>query len=127
MKKWKAVSGVILVFLLGVLAGGLADRMVCWHRVEAIISGGPAARRELIIRKLSCELKLNAEQKAKLEEIAKDTHAQIHEVKKQIKPQVDAIIAASADKVRAMLTPEQKVKFEKFLAEKRAREQKDNP
>ena len=122
MKKWKAVTGVVLVFLLGVLAGGLADRMACWHRVDNIISGGPAARRELIIKKLSCELKLNAEQKARLEEIMKDTHAQIRAVKTQIKPQVDAIIAASADKVRAMLNPEQLEKFNKFMARRKARE-----
>jgi hypothetical protein len=121
MKKWKAVTGVILVFLLGVMAGGIADRMVCWHRVENIISGGPAARRALIIKKLSCELNLNADQKAKLEEIAKDTHAQIKAVKTQIQPQVDAIIAASADRVRAMLNPEQLEKFNKFMARRKAR------
>ena len=125
MKKWKAVTGVILIFILGAVAGGIADRMLCWHRVESIISGGPKARMELMVHKLSCELKLNAEQKAKLEAIAKETRMQVREVKKQIKPQVDAIIAVQADKVRAMLTPEQKEKFEKFLAQKKAREQED--
>ena len=122
MKKWKAVAGVILVFLLGAMAGAIADHMPCWHRVESIITGGPAARRAFIVERLSCELKLNAEQKAKLNEIAKDTHMQIKAVKTQIQPQVDAILAASEDKVRAMLTPEQRERFEKFLARKKARQ-----
>ena len=122
MKKWKAVTGVILVFLLGAAAGAFADRMVCWHRVESIISGGPAARRAFIVEKLSCELKLNAGQKARLAEITKETHMQIKAVKTQIQPQVDAIISASADKVRAMLTPEQRVKFDEFMARKKARQ-----
>lgn len=125
MKKWKAVTGVILVFILGALAGGIADRMMCWHKVESIISGGPKARMEMMVKRLSCELKLNAEQTAKLKEIARDTRIQVREVKKQIKPQVEAIIAVQADKVRAMLTPEQKEKFEKFLAQRKAREQED--
>ena len=40
-KNWKAITGVMLVFVLGFLSGALVTNRVCMHRFESFERGGP--------------------------------------------------------------------------------------
>ena len=117
MKNWKAIAGVVLVFILGALAGAIVAHRVCHHRIESILTGGSEVRREMIVHRMTHRLDLDDSQRRQLDTIMNETHTQVAAARRQIQPQVDEIISRSQDKVRAILRPDQRDKFEKFIAE----------
>ena len=62
MKHWKIILGILGIFLLGMIAGGLLTLRI-EHRLFA---KGPDAWARLVIRRLSFELRLDANQRAQL-------------------------------------------------------------
>lgn len=121
MKQWKAIASVIFVFLLGALAGALVTHAVYRQKVENIIKDEPGTMREVIVQRLSRKLNLDATQLEQVRAIVKETHAEMKNVRKQIRPQIDEILTRSQTKVRAILHPDQLEKYEKILAERKKR------
>ena len=122
MKRWKAIIGVLLVFALGAFSGAIVSHGVCRHKVDALVYGGHGARRAAIVESMSCRLKLDRDQRAKLELIMADTHREIREARRQIQPDIDQILARTEIKVHEILRPDQVDEFNKFIAEKKARD-----
>jgi hypothetical protein len=123
MKKWKAIISIIIVFLLGSLAGALITHEIYQHRIESFIRGEPKS--ELIVRRLSHQLNLDAAQLSQLRVIVEETYAEIKNVRKQIRPQIEAILVSSQNRVRAILRPDQLEKYEKIIAERKKRREKE--
>jgi len=121
MKNWKAVAGVMLVFALGALSGALVAHRFCQHRFENMMHGGPKAVGDFIVKKLGHELDLDQSQKDEVSKIVSEAHSEMDALKKQFRPQMDAIINKSEDRVRAILKPEQRERFEKFVKEREER------
>ncbi len=127
MKKWKAIASIILVFLLGAVAGALVTHRICQQRLDHVLRGEARATGELIVQRLNRELQLDPAQLEQLRAIVKETHAEIRIARRQIRPQIDEILARSQEKVRALLRPGQREKYEKIIAErKKRREQADS-
>jgi uncharacterized membrane protein YeaQ/YmgE (transglycosylase-associated protein family) len=127
MKKWKAIISVILVFLLGALAGALVTREIYQHRIAGIIRGEPGAVGELIVRRLNHKLDLDKAQLEKLRVIVNETGEEIRNVRKQFRPQIDEVLERSQNRVRAILRPDQLEKYNKIIAErKKRREHKED-
>jgi Spy/CpxP family protein refolding chaperone len=120
MNKWKAIAGVVLVFILGGLAGALGTMCICRHG-DGLMWGRPHAYGEAVVRRLDHELKLSAEQKKQVEVIVNDARAEIKGLREQAQPKIDAIFEQAVSRVSAVLSPEQKAKFEKFVEKKRER------
>ena len=123
MKKWKTIVSVVLVFLLGSLAGALVTHEIYQHRIESFIRGEP--KRELIVRRLNHQLNLDTAQLAQLRGIVEETYTGIKDVRKQIRPQIEEILESSQNRVRAILRPDQLEKYEKILAERKKRREKE--
>ena len=127
MKKWKTIVSIILVFLLGALAGALVTYKLYQHRVEGIMKGEPRTTTEFIVRRLDRELHLDANQSKQVRAIVEETHAEMKEVRKQFRPRIEEILAHSQDKIRALLRPGQLETYEKIVAErKKKRENEEN-
>lgn len=123
MKKWKAIAGVVVVFLLGTVAGALVTHQIYQHRMESFMRGGP--RPEMIVQRLNHELHLDAAQLTQLRSIVQETSSEIREVRKQIRPRIREILERSQDKVRAILRPDQREKYEKIIAERKKRRESE--
>jgi Spy/CpxP family protein refolding chaperone len=121
MKRWKAIVGILLVFFLGALAGVLATYAVYPQRMEGVARGEPGRTREFIVRRLTRDLNLDQAQSEQLGAIVRETHAQLRELRKKIRPETEEIMARSQDRVRAILRPDQREKYEKIIAEHRKR------
>jgi len=119
MKKWKAIVSIMVVFVLGALAGALVTNMVHQQRVESLIKGETKSTREFIVRRLNLELHLDAAQQEQLRAIVQETHDEIKNLRRQFRPQTEEILARSQEKVRAILRPDQREKYEKIVAERR--------
>jgi uncharacterized protein YneF (UPF0154 family) len=127
MKKWKAIVSIIIVFVLGVLAGALLTHKIYQHRVEGIMKGEPRTTREFIVQRLDRELHLDANQLEQVLAIVKETHTEMKKVRTQFRPQIEEILARSQEKIRALLRPDQREKYEKIIAErKKKREREEN-
>ena len=103
---------VLVVFVLGVLLGGVATHLwggKVWGH-EALPKG-----RDQIIDRLTHEVGLTPEQKAQVTVIVDDTRAQWKALYAPVDAQKEQIRQQSREKLRALMTPEQKVKLEKFF------------
>lgn len=114
---------VVVVFVLGVLLGGVAD-----HLFGARVFGNPApqSKRDQIIGQLTSQLSLTPDQQKQITGIVDDTRAEWRTLYAPLEAQHEQIRQQSRDRIRAILTPEQRAKFEEFmksLDEQRKRDQ----
>jgi len=105
---------VIVVFALGVLLGGLATHL--WGERVWGHQTTPKTRDEIIGR-LTHEVGLTPEQVTQVTAIVDDTRAQWKALYAPVDAQKEQIRQQSREKLRALMTPEQKVKLENFFRE----------
>jgi len=113
-KRGEAAVLVFVVFLLGALLGGVGNH-VWGERVwgKQIINTQPT--RNEIVGDLTRDLQLTPDQQKQLGSIVDDTRAQWRTLYTTIEPQHEQIRQQSRDRIRAILTPDQKPKFEEFM------------
>jgi Spy/CpxP family protein refolding chaperone len=121
MKRWKSILGVLLVFLLGALAGAAVVHRVDRQGAEGILSGRGGATADLIVRRLSRSLDLDPAQRDQVRAIVTETRREIIEIRKPVQAQVEATIERSRARVRAILRPDQQEKFDRIRSEHRKR------
>lgn len=122
MKKWKVITGIVIIFLLGALAGSAATGIFFKRNVEQVLRGGSKAASELVAKRLSKALKLDAAQRSQLDQIVDEARKEMIDVRRQIRPQIRDILNRAQDKVNVMLTPDQREKFQKIIAKRRLRD-----
>jgi uncharacterized membrane protein len=121
MKRWKAVVSVILIFLLGGMAGALVMHRIDQQKIESMMKGETGTTREFIVNRLNRDLNLDATQLEQLRNIVRGTHAEMRSVRKQYRPQIEEILKRSQDRVRTILRPDQLETFNKIVAERKKR------
>ena len=126
-KNARAILGILLIFLLGAASGALLTHMIHRSHLENFISGGPAAREEFIVKRLSRSLDLDSRQQDQIRGIIHETHGVIREIRRQMRPRIEAELEQSQGRISAVLRPEQREKFLKILAERKARKLKESP
>lgn len=106
-----------LIFVLGGIAGWTGH---CLYRNHA--TAKPPAKSltkdqefQKIMDDMARELKLDAQQKATLKAIFDESRMKYRALSRQFRPLYEAIRNASDDKIRAMLRPDQKTRFEELL------------
>lgn len=102
---------VIVVFLLGAFMGGLATHVWSIHASSKTIPHGP----DQLIEQLSHQLELSPDQLKQVTEIVDQTHTQVRALFVPLDAQREQIRQHARERIRAVLTPEQKLKFENFL------------
>ena len=121
MKSNRAIFGVVLVFVLGILCGILATHMMYNYRIESILSGRAQTREETIVSRLDRKLDLDERQEDQIRTIVHETHEEIRALRNQFRPQTEAIIEKSQAKISIILMPEQRNKYEQMIAERKER------
>jgi Spy/CpxP family protein refolding chaperone len=121
MKNIKYVLCILLIFVLGAASGGLVMHIVYKSHMETFLSGDRKAREEILLNRLSRRLDLDQSQREKVRAIVEETHVEMNNIRKQYRPQMEAVLEKSRTEMRQILRPEQLGKFEKFIAERKAR------
>jgi Spy/CpxP family protein refolding chaperone len=117
----EAAIVVAMVFLLGVLLGGVGNHL--WsERVWGVRADVPAPQAKHLSAELTQELQLTPDQQKQLHVIIEDTQSKWRALYGPLDTQRDQIREESHDQMRAILTPEQKPKFDAFM--KRVEEQR---
>ena len=116
MNKLKLIVGVILVILVGALAGSLVTGIYYRHRIEQIASSGASHhRRKAVIKRLSNRLDLTEEQRIEIGKIVKESQRRIFSILRDYLPEIREINDQSFALMKEKLNPEQKVKLVKLL------------
>jgi hypothetical protein len=116
MKKIRPIIVIVLVFFLGILCGSMAIHLLYNYRFESILSGRAQAREEFIVSRLDRKLDMDDRQEEQVRAIVHETQGEIKAARNQIRPQTEAIIERAQVKIRAILTPEQVIKYEQIIA-----------
>ncbi|HEY4816696.1 MAG TPA: hypothetical protein VIH67_04650 [Candidatus Acidoferrum sp.] len=112
----KAALWVGAVFLLGAALGGVLGYLFAHRPVNA--ANPPLSepeRRAHRVEELTKELSLTPQQAQELDGILLHWHGETKAIHDQSEAQIDAIRVKGRNEVRAILTPDQKPKFEDFL------------
>jgi Spy/CpxP family protein refolding chaperone len=119
--KRRAVLWVTVVFVLGAALGGLFGYFY-GHRNTVAAANPPlseAQRRAQRVEQLTQELGLTKDQKQQLDSALSQLHAEYKSLREQsnqqLNSEMDQARQKGRDQIRALLTPEQKPKFEEFL------------
>lgn len=126
-KNAKAVMGILFVFILGAVSGSLVTRMVLHGRLEAFMHDGPGVREEHIVKRLSRELNLDNGQQDRIRGIVHETHTAVLEARSQIRPRIETLLEQGQGRIAAVLRPEQREKFMKLIAERKANRLRERP
>lgn len=112
----KAALWVGIVFLLGAALGGMLGYVFA-HRVIAAAPQqmNDAEKRAQKVQRLTQELNLNPDQQKQLDAIMISVQAQYKAIHQSTDPQINEARQKGREQIRAILTPEQKPKFEEFL------------
>jgi Spy/CpxP family protein refolding chaperone len=112
----KAAIWVGIVFLLGAAVGGMAGYGYSRWSVSAAHAPVPEPeRRAKRVAELTEELGLTGDQAKQLDAILLQRHTEVKAIHDQSDAQIEQQRQKGREQIRALLTPEQKPKFEEFL------------
>jgi Spy/CpxP family protein refolding chaperone len=112
----KAALWVGVVFLLGAALGAVIGYSYEHHLVSAASSPLPEpARRAHRVEQLTQALSLTSAQSQQVDAILLQRHTEVKAIHDQTDARIDQVRQKGRDQIRAILTPEQKPKFEEFL------------
>ena len=116
MNRLKLVIGVVLVFAVGVLAGGIGTGFYFKERIKDFIAEGPPmdARVRIFMHEFSKDLELSDAQRVEIEKILRDAQEKIFELRRKTFPQIEALNDKSLNLIREKLDDKQKEKFNTF-------------
>lgn len=117
----KALALLGLVFALGIALGAvghmLADRNVLAQaaRGRAQGGGGGGQQQGRLVGRLRDDLKLSGDQQQKISQILADMQHSYDTIREQMGPQFDQARSEGRDRIRQVLTPDQRPGFEDFM------------
>jgi len=109
--RWKLISGLSLVFALGILTGSLGTGLYLKHRLAPLIKE-PRTRKTFIMKRLSKELHLTSDQKTKIEPIVDQMIEKRREYYLKNRPEIKKIMAQGFAQIREELNEEQRKKLD---------------
>ena len=113
------ILGIILIFFFGVFIGASVTSAGIMKKAREVMRGGPDSIMEVVVKRLGSELKLDPEQKRKLQTIVDDAHIKLRQSQDKIQPEISATLFEAEERVRAMLYQNQVAKFDRILSRSR--------
>jgi len=112
MNKAKLFIGILLIFIVGALAGSLATQKYVKYRITQFHKGGPPIA--FYMRYLSHKLDLRDDQKITIEKIMEESVQQTKQLSNRFIPKMDEIVDNTFTQVEKELNPEQREKLKEL-------------
>ena len=112
---WKAALGVIVIFILGWFGGALTTLIIARQKLLTLARGDTQTMTSVLVRQTTYGLRLGDNQRVQLRALILENVKQRKELQKQIQPQVWTCNRQTMDAINAVLTPEQRQKFQDNL------------
>jgi len=111
----KAVLLVFVLFVLGIALGSVGTYVVTTRvqaaRPQATLARNPGHTMAMFTR----DLNLNPDQQNQIQTILNDTRARYAELHQKLDPEYEQVRHEGRERIRQVLTPEQRPKFEDLL------------
>ena len=111
----KAVLLVFVLFVLGIALGSVGTYVVTLRvqaaRPQATLAHNPARTMAMYTR----DLNLSLDQQNQIQAILNDTRSRYAELHEKLDPEYEQVRQLGRDRIRQLLTPEQRPKFEDLL------------
>ncbi len=114
----KAFAGVLAVFLLGAVCGGMGTAYLRF-RLESRIFRAKDPVAQLVTYRLTQELKLDAAQRERVAEIVGRGRDRFFALQKDVMPAVITVFENGAGEIRTVLRPDQQARYDVLLDERR--------
>jgi gas vesicle protein len=122
MKRLKGILIVAAIFFSGLFIGAVVGGSAALvDVVNKTLRGGPLNVRRVLVQRAKHDLRLDEDQLHQFWQILTETGGELRDVVKPVRPQIDAALDRSAERLRAVLRPEQRPKFDKALMDAHAR------
>jgi hypothetical protein len=112
MKRLKAISGILAIFILGIMTGVLGTSMVVKHRVESFHEKGFPPIRPMFMKRIGNHLDLTSAQRVEVEKIIDTLQVELREIRQDSHPKIKAAFDNCFDQIRKHLTEPQKKKLD---------------
>ena len=109
--QWKAVCGVVLVFIFGCLSGWFGASVVHYRETTQFLQGGPEAVAKLLETRMTRNLNLDEDQRQKIHQYFMDNLMQRRKLQMQIQPQIQLVNRDTFQEINAILRPDQQKIF----------------
>jgi hypothetical protein len=110
MKKWRLITGVALVLVLGILIGSTGTQFYLRHKYHLFLDRKD--RTAHVLKTLSRDLDLLQDQKIAVEKILQRMAERLRSHYLQGRPEAERIVDESFSEIRQGLTDEQKKKLD---------------
>lgn len=120
MRHVAAVAAVLALFVLGIIAGGLATHL---FYAKQLRHPGPPPRMasRFVEQFLLRGLDLSGEQERQIQEILQRTRRQAAELRQELRPKVHELMEEAIREIEQVLTPEQRQAFARMRQRQRRR------
>ena len=110
----KVSIGVLLVFILGILAGSFGTQAYLKYRTSLFVEKGYEARAERFMGRLVRDLDLTQAQQDEIGAIVTESHRKLSQISQRCQPEIRGIIERDFAMIRHILTDEQRQKFDQL-------------
>lgn len=115
MRRLKPIAGIVIVFILGVLAGIFAARFFAiLESGHPRRRSGPEQRAEFIMKRLTRDLELSNSQQSDVRQIVIATEEKVQLIKDEYAPVLKSLYDKSIEEIKTRLTPEQQAELDRI-------------
>lgn len=118
---WKAVLGVLLIFILGFTSGLVAASIFVHRKFEAFLKHPEAVAEATLEKRLTSHLELDPNQKQQIHAIFARNLEERKQLNQQIQPQVRMANLGTFQEINAILRPDQQQRFRENIEQFRNR------
>jgi hypothetical protein len=108
-------SGVIAVFIAGLIVGGLSATVLIRSHIVHVMRSGPARPQERVAKQLTGDLDLTAEQRAQVDRIVNEFGPRFEEFERQSRDEIRNLAKEMEAEIRAVLTPAQQATYDEHI------------
>ena len=123
MKRWQALLALAGLFVLGVVSGSLGAHLY-YARALDRPPGPPPFFGGRMGPRLERHLELTPEQGEQLRAILDETRREAEALRRELGPRMREVMQRSEERIREMLTPEQRQRFEELRRQHRRRSER---
>ena len=116
IKKWQALSLVMLVFLIGVASGAQGTRLVIRQQIQNAIKKGPAGLHDLMMAQLDKQLDLDSGQRQKVAVILSESE---RDFSRDVQPRMNTIFSRTEYRIQRELKSGQQKTFERSIRQRK--------
>ncbi len=108
--------GIVSVFLVGAITGGLVSTILIKHHVIEVVRHGPPRLHEFVNKELIRNIDLTDSQRGEISRILEEFEPRINRYDKEIRVDTRNIMDEMSEQIRIVLSPEQRAKFDENLS-----------